>query len=328
MPGVANCPPQGAAPTKVDGARRVPDWMVVITPGNPREEGESKTIWIVKEVVSINNRVHPNATYLGCNPSDRIVTVVLDDVLRILHTNWPGVRPGDLLAGGHRNLVLAATLGGLHVAVRRSRRTGPALAWEFDLVDVLARAGFIVPRPIPAADGGLHHEGVCVITWLDGDSPETEMDWRRVAATLRRLHAMTAGWTQRPGFAGTRELLERDSGGDVDLSAMPPEAVAICRNAWRAIAAEPESVVHGDPGAGNIRLTAAGVGLIDWDEARVDASALDLAENPRAAEFIQPPARLAAVRAAADAWEVANGWQIEPGYARRKLAGIRAGEMS
>lgn len=249
-------------------------------------------------------------------------------MLKILRTYWPEVRPGDVLAGGHRNLVLGARLGRDRVAVRRSRRMGPSLEWELDLLGFFAASGFIVPRPIPASDGGVHHAGVCVMSWLDGDPPHTEADWRRVAAALHRLHVVTTGRTQRPGFAGTRELLRGDSGGDIDLTAMPPEAVAICRAAWRAMAGEPESVVHGDPGGENLRLTAAGVGIIDWDESRVDASALDLAENPLAAEYIHPPERLAIVRTAADAWEVANGWLIEPAYARRKLATLRAGERS
>jgi hypothetical protein len=82
------------------------------------------------------------------------------------------------------------------------------------------------------------------------------------------------------------------------------------------------AVVHGDPGPANIRITASGVGLLDWDESRVDVTDLDLAELP-GAEL--PPDRLAAVRAAATAWEAANGWTVEPSYARRQLALLRAG---
>jgi hypothetical protein len=117
-------------------------------------------------------------------------------------------------------------------------------------------------------------------------------------------------------------LLDATRGGDVDLAAMPEDGVVRCRAAWRAIAGEPRSIVHGDPGAQNLRLTRAGVGILDWDEARVDASVLDLAENPLAEELIQPRARLAAVQTAATAWEAANGWSIEPDYARRKLAAL------
>jgi Ser/Thr protein kinase RdoA (MazF antagonist) len=84
-----------------------------------------------------------------------------------------------------------------------------------------------------------------------------------VAATLRRLHELTGGWPQRLGSASPRELLTTDRGGDVDLSAMPAAAVAACRRASATLAGSPEAVVHGDPGPANIRITAAGVGLLD-----------------------------------------------------------------
>jgi hypothetical protein len=82
-------------------------------------------------------------------------------------------------------------------------------------------------------------------------------------------------------------------------------------------------VVHGDPGPANIRVTAAGIGLLDWDEARVDATDLDLTELPGRH---LPPERLAAARTAATAWEAANGWTVEPSYARRQLEMLRRGE--
>jgi Ser/Thr protein kinase RdoA (MazF antagonist) len=147
-------------------------------------------------------------------------------------------------------------------------------------------------------------------------------DWPTVAETLRRVHEVTWGWPQRPGAASTRELLTTRRGGDVDLGRMPNEAVAACRLAWTALAGSAGAVVHGDPGPANIRITSAGVGLLDWDEARVDAIDLDLAELPGSD---LPPQRLAMVRAAATAWETANGWTVEPSYARRQLALLRAG---
>jgi len=79
--------------------------------------------------------------------------------------------------------------------------------------------------------------------------------------------------------------------------------------------------VHGDPGYSNIRITGEGAGLLDWDEARVDYTDLDLAELP-GAEL--PAARLTAARIAVTAWEAANGWTVEPSYARRRLARLQA----
>jgi Ser/Thr protein kinase RdoA (MazF antagonist) len=140
--------------------------------------------------------------------------------------------------------------------------------------------------------------------------------------TLRRIHRLTAGWPQRPGFASTIELLTAERGGDVDLSAMPAAAVAACRQAGEELAGAPQAVVHGDPGAANIRVTEVGVGFLDWDEARVDCTDLDLAELPVSD---LPPGRLKIARTAATAWEAANGWIIEPAYARRRLAMLQTG---
>ena len=60
----------------------------------------------------------------------------------------------------------------------------------------------------------------------------------------------------------------------------------------------------------------------DRDEARVDSTDLDLAELPGAH---LPTDRLAVARTAATAWEAANGWTVEPSYARRQLAMLLAG---
>jgi hypothetical protein len=79
---------------------------------------------------------------------------------------------------------------------------------------------------------------------------------------MRRVHEVTAGWSQRPGHASTRELLEVERGGDVDLSAMPRAAVDECRRAWARLAGTPEAVVHGDPGPANIRAPAFETGWV------------------------------------------------------------------
>jgi Ser/Thr protein kinase RdoA (MazF antagonist) len=228
----------------------------------------------------------------------------------------------ERLGGGYRNDVRRVRLAGVDHVGRLSRRDAAALDWELGLLDHLSAVGLRVPRIVHALDGRRHVDGLVVMRWLDGAPPASEADWRRVAAVLRHLHAVTLDWTRRPGFASTRQLLASDRGGDVRLDLMPTAAVARCRAAWRAIAAEPQSVVHGDPGAANLRLSRDGVGLIDWDEARVDASVLDLADLPLDdLPDREGDRRRAAIRAAS-AWEAANGWVIEPEYARRRLASV------
>jgi len=244
--------------------------------------------------------------------------------VRDLLKAWGPLEVIGVLGGGNRNTVLEARLDVQRVVVRRSRRPSASLAWEADLLEHLARNGLRVPAVVPAHGGRRHIDGVMVQTWLDGAPPETA-DWPAVAAYLRRLHEITATWPQRPGSASTRDLLTTDRGGDVDLSAMPPDAVADCRRAWARLQGSPQAVVHGDPGPANVRISADGPGLLDWDEARVDYTDLDLAELP-GGEL--PPPRLAAARQAATAWEAANGWIIEPSYARHQLQLLRSGRHS
>ena len=237
---------------------------------------------------------------------------------------WGPLEVIEVLGGGNRNSVAEARLGARHVVVRRSRRPPASLTWEADLLDHLARNGLRVPAVVPALDGRRHIDGVMVQTWLDG-TPPAVADWDAIAAFLRRLHQITATWPQRPGFASTRDLLTTERGGDVDLSAMPPDAVAECRRAWARLQGSPQAVVHGDPGPANIRISAEGPGLLDWDEARVDYTDLDLAELP-GGELPLP--RLTLAREAVTAWEAANGWIIEPSYAQQRLDLLRSGRHS
>lgn len=241
--------------------------------------------------------------------------------MRDVLESWGHVEVIGALGGGNRNQVVEVRIGGRRLVARKSRRDPASLDWEIALLDFLAGHRLRVPVAIPALDGRRHVAGVVVQTWLDGEPPEAD-DWQAVAATLRRVHHLTAGWPQRPGFASTLELLTADRGGDVDLSVMPADAVVACRRAWAGLADVPQAVVHGDPGPANIRVTSAGAGLLDWDEARVDCSDLDLAELPGTD---LPRARLARARIAVTAWEAANGWLIEPSYARRQLALLHSG---
>ncbi|WP_207946610.1 phosphotransferase [Actinomadura sp. 7K507] len=232
---------------------------------------------------------------------------------------WGNIRITGRPGGGNRNHVREAVAGdGQRLVVRRSRRTVPALDWELDLLEHLGGCGFTVPAVVPTLDGRRHVRGVVVQEWLNGRPPARE-DWAAVATELRRLHAVTRGWSQRPGFRSTRDLLLHERGGDVDLSAMPQAAVRACREAWRGLAGVPMAVVHGDPAPGNIRVTPSSVGLLDWDEARVDHVDLDLADLPIT---VLPTAQQARARAAVHAWEAACCWRIENHYARRRLADL------
>ena len=69
-----------------------------------------------------------------------------------------------------------------------------------------------MPVPISTMDGRLFADGMVVMTLMDGERPETEADWRRVAETLRRLHGSTKGWPQRPGWRSSTDLLNVTTG--------------------------------------------------------------------------------------------------------------------
>ena len=226
------------------------------------------------------------------------------------------------LSGGVANDVWSVRIGGRRAVARRGTRSDADLAWETGLMRHLDREGLTVPVPIPTTDGRLFADGIVVMTYLEGEPPGTEADWRRVAETLRRLHRSTAGWPQRPGWRSSIDLLSAESGTRIDLNAMPAEGVARCRAAWARLAGRPTCVVHGDPNPRNIRMTADRVALIDWDESHVDVPDLDLALPHNAAGF-DPDAYDVAAQASA-AWEAAVCWDDD--YSKTRLAEVRAVE--
>ena len=232
-----------------------------------------------------------------------------DDVARI-----------ERLAGGVANDVWSVRVNG-HLAVARlGARSDADLAWETELLQHLHCEGLTVPVPIPTKDGRLFADGLVVMTYVEGGPPGTEADWRRVADTLRRLHRLTQGWPQRPGWRSSTDLLHAETGTRIDLRAMPPEGVARCRAAWARLTGRQTSVVHGDNNPGNIRMTRDRVGLIDWDESHVDIPDLDLVLPHNSAGLDDVALDIAAQASAA--WEAAVCWDDE--FAVKRLAEVRA----
>lgn len=225
------------------------------------------------------------------------------------------------LVGGAANDVWSVRVNGRLAVGRFGARSDADLAWETELLQHLDREGLTVPVPIPTTDGRLFAAGLVVMSYLDGEPPGTQADWRRVADTLRELHRLTQGWPQRPGWRSTTDLLQAESGTKVDLAAMPPESVDRCRAAWARLAGRQTCVVHGNPNnPGNVRMTANQVGLIDWDESHVDVPNLDLALPDNAAGLDDDALDIATQASAA--WEAAVCWDDE--YAVERLAEVRA----
>jgi Ser/Thr protein kinase RdoA (MazF antagonist) len=231
-----------------------------------------------------------------------------DDIVRI-----------DRLRDRVAHEVWSVRVKGQLAVARHSGRSDADLAWETELLQHLDREGLTVPLPIPTAAGRLFADGLLVMTYVEGEPPETEADWGRVADTLLRLHRLTHGWSQRPGWRSSTDLLHAVTGTRIDLGAMPPEGVARCRAAWARLVGRQTCVVHGDPNPGNVRITADRVALIDWDESHVDVPDLDLV-LPHNAAGLDRRAHDIAEQASA-AWEAAVCWDDE--YAVRRLAEVR-----
>ena len=233
---------------------------------------------------------------------------------------WDGLVLIEQITSGNRNQVWRASIGESAVAVRRSRRSTASLQWELDLLDYLGARGFLVPAAILANDGRRHVDDVVVQQWLHGNEPASTNDWAKIATEIQRLHAVTAGYPQRPGCCTVGELAVARQSGDADLDHMDADAESLVLSVFAEFARSQTAVVHGDVGASNLRIAADGqVGLLDWDESRVDVTAHDL--SPLGVQVLSDADHAAAQRLS-HAWEAANGWVIEPDYARRRLAAL------
>jgi len=251
----------------------------------------------------------------------RVIDLLTSKVMDI--TAWSGLELVEPATGGRRNEVWRGRLAGASVAVRRSRRPAESLAWELDLLEHLGNAGFRVPVTVPAEDGRRTVDGVVVQTWLAGRPPSSSAEWVRVADVLQRLHASTADHRQRPGCMTVRELGASGRSVDADLAAIPPEEAEQMLAVFEDHDDVPTAVVHGDPGPSNIRIDAEGtVGLIDWDESRVDLTWHDLANL--GVQILGDDDHGRAQRLS-HAWEAANGWTTEPEYARRRYRLLNGG---
>jgi Ser/Thr protein kinase RdoA (MazF antagonist) len=250
---------------------------------------------------------------------------------------WPGVEINAPLTGGARAAVYAARRGNQGLVVKVSTRSQASLAWELDLLRALHDAGLSVPTALPTARGDEHHHGVWIQPFLPGGPPTRRRDWQAAAEVIAAVHGLTAGWPQRPGAATAHDLLKESTGADVDLTAMPAEAVALVRACWRALlealsdGERQPCVVHGDFGSGAVLVDGGRVSVIDWDEARVDVPAFDLGGLPRSLRRLDGlggrsiEAIQDVLDAAALAWEIATCWNVEPAYARRCLTRLEQG---
>ena len=234
---------------------------------------------------------------------------------------WPGLELVEPVVGGHRNVVWRGVLHGDSVAVRSSRRSPASLDWELTLLDHLASHGVGVAAVIPTVSGASSADGVVVQRWIDGRIPQTDADWRAVSAELRRVHSRGGEFPQRPDCCSVRELRFHARSVDADLADVPVHVADELLSVFDEFEDVPTAVIHGDPCAANIRITAdEQVVLLDWDESRVDLVWHDLSNL---GTQVLADADHARAQRLSDAWEALNAWTVEPEYARERLRSLR-----
>jgi aminoglycoside phosphotransferase (APT) family kinase protein len=107
---------------------------------------------------------------------------------------------------------------------------------------------------------------------------------------------------------------------DACIADLPDEVGTLVLGVFASLADVPVSLIHGDPGSSNIRITDVGqVVLLDWDESRVDLTWHDLSNL--GVTVLDTEAHRRAVQLS-HAWEAINAWTAEPDYARSRLANL------
>jgi Phosphotransferase enzyme family len=191
------------------------------------------------------------------------------------------------MQGGARSRLWRVTVAGKPCIARRVTVSEPSLRWLARLQAVAVAQGLWLAPLIPTGTGALTAGGWTVEPLLEG-RPGTAADLPEIRQALRRMHRATRGWPARPGLVPRLPL----------RLVHPVTEVA---------------AVHGDVHQGNVlRLAGGGLALIDWEEARIGDTRLDLGFS-----------RDAAGRAAHAAAEVAACWRIEPDRARAMARRLR-----
>jgi hypothetical protein len=236
---------------------------------------------------------------------------------------WGDVEILRRFDGGIVNDVRLVNLDGTLAVARLGKRSEAALDWERNLLAHLATNGLGVPRWIPTTDGRFHVDGLIVMNYVEGHEPANEADWNAVALYLSRIHHLTQNWHQRPGYVASTDLVRRAEPAEVvDITSMPAHVVDLCRQAWRRIEEMPQSAVHGDVNANNVSITKAGVVLLDWDESRVDVSAMDFGRLPAGTAVPLDDATTWSAQQADAAWDAASCWNLDRRLALQHLAKV------
>jgi Ser/Thr protein kinase RdoA (MazF antagonist) len=188
----------------------------------------------------------------------------------------------ERLGGGYKSELLRYG----DVVLRLQKTTIESAEWEHRLLAELAPQVAEVVAPLTRPE--LWEDGRIATLWpfvpggdLDPGDPQQRSELARV---LARLHAAGLDWDggQRPGASAWPERdLARNAWWDWKIVEKPPELVAAYDEMNEFLRDPPDlalGVVHGDVYRGNMRvLDGRIVALLDWEEARVDWPAWELA---------------------------------------------------
>jgi len=221
---------------------------------------------------------------------------------------WNVSAPLQPFTGGHRNTAFRTEGLTQDRVFKTTRRSEAALRWLEPIHKSAAQSGFCVPRAIPSRNGNLIESGWTCEPFLVGHT-FSPIEMPQITPLIKDFHARLTGHPQRPGFLSATALTKHGKGGDVDLTALPPRLADICKQVWATL--QPTTVVHADLNPSNlIHSKNCEIGLIDWDECRVDAPIFDIGQTSKREEL------------ALKSWETACSWQLEPSYARSLLAEV------
>jgi Ser/Thr protein kinase RdoA (MazF antagonist) len=186
------------------------------------------------------------------------------------------------LGGGYHNTLLRAD----DVVVRIEQRPAESVAWEHELLGWLAPALPEVVLPLRSRDGTTYRvvgdTTVSLLPYVEGTHDAAS----NLPDVLARLHRRGADWPDarpRPGRPAYADLdWERNDWWDwTAIAEKPPEVVRAFEHARAWVSSAPPLVVtpvHGDIAPQNV-ITRDGcvVALLDWEYARLDWPALELA---------------------------------------------------
>lgn len=218
-------------------------------------------------------------------------SLVVEQLLTILTSEY-GLEGFDVrhqwVSSNTRSVLELESPAGEKLAVKIDTAVESATIWGAYTQDwVAGRASGLAPtiRKTKAAALAVRFDGgrIVVSDWISGTSPRAPEDWWQVGAALARLHQIEL--TDRsfgvPFAAAVHELM-RDFAGDPWTVAAEPLIARIA-----GLPLTPLAIIHGEPAASNLKITAAGATLLDWDQAGVGAVVLDLG-FPLIHEFVSP----------------------------------------